>query len=65
MLADVPPAGEGFPMRKWSIKIVAVSPDGQELPASFVDKVTYQLHPSFAKPTRSQFNQDPVTDVRL
>ena len=39
-------------MRKWSIKLVAVGPDGSELPAAFIDKVTYNLHPSFAKPTR-------------
>jgi transcription initiation factor TFIID/TFIIF subunit len=44
---------EGFPMRKWSIKIVAIGQDGAELPASFIDKVTYNLHPSFPKPTRS------------
>ena len=40
-------------MRKWSIKIVAVGPDGQELPAIFIDRVVYKLHPSFEKPTRS------------
>lgn len=39
-------------MRKWSIKIVTVGPDGQELPAIFIDRVTYKLHPSFEKPTR-------------
>jgi transcription initiation factor IIF auxiliary subunit len=52
ILEDVPPAGEGFPMRKWSIKIVAVNQQGNEVPASFVDKVTYKLHPSFDKPLR-------------
>lgn len=39
-------------MRKWSIKIVAVGKDGSDVPASFIDKVTYKLHPSFDKPTR-------------
>ena len=48
----MPTAVEGFPMRKWSVKIVVVGPDGSELPASFIDRVTYKLHPSFEKPTR-------------
>ena len=50
-------------MRKWSIKLVAVGPDGSELPASFIDKVTYNLHPSFAKPTRR--NPPFFQDFRL
>jgi len=58
ILIDLPPAGEGFPMRKWSIKIVAVGPDGSDVPATFVDKVTYKLHPSFEKPTRN-FKKPP------
>jgi len=39
-------------MRKWSIKLVCVGPNGNEVPASFIEKVTYKLHPTFEKPTR-------------
>jgi transcription initiation factor TFIID/TFIIF subunit len=39
-------------MRKWSVKIVAVGPAGQELPATFIEKAVYNLHPSFTKPVR-------------
>ena len=39
-------------MRKWSIKLVAVGPNNTELPATFIEKVTYKLHPTFEKPTR-------------
>ena len=52
ILKDLPPASEGFPMRKWSIKLVAVGPNNTEVPASFIEKVTYKLHPTFEKPTR-------------
>ncbi|KTW29706.1 hypothetical protein T552_04094 [Pneumocystis carinii B80] len=58
ILKDVPPAGEGFPMRKWSVSLVALSEDGQELPAAFIDKVTYKLHPTFQSPNRS-FKKPP------
>lgn len=39
-------------MRKWSIKLVAVGPNNTEVPANFIEKVTYKLHPTFEKPTR-------------
>jgi|SRR5579859_3159442 len=39
-------------MRKWSIKLVAVGPNNTEVPATFIEKVTYKLHPTFEKPTR-------------
>ncbi|KAG4301830.1 hypothetical protein PCK1_001806 [Pneumocystis canis] len=58
ILKDVPPAGEGFPMRKWSIKLVAISDDGLEVPALFIDKVIYKLHPTFQNPNRS-FKKPP------
>jgi transcription initiation factor IIF auxiliary subunit len=48
-------------MRKWSIKLVCVGPNGQELPASFIEKVTYKLHPTFEKPTRGM---DPCCGLR-
>ena len=40
-------------MREWSIRIFVVGPNGEELPASIFDKVTYRLHPTFQNPTRS------------
>lgn len=58
ILKDVPPAGEGFPMRRWSIKLVAISDDGRELPASFINKVIYKLHPTFQSPNRT-FKKPP------
>jgi len=48
----VAPAQEGFPMREWSIRIFVVGPNGEELPATIFDKVTYKLHPTFANPNR-------------
>lgn len=39
-------------MRKWSIEVCVLGPDGEELPADVFDKVTYKLHPTFANPTR-------------
>jgi transcription initiation factor TFIID/TFIIF subunit len=53
VLPDVPPVSEGFPMRKWSIRIAILGADGQELPANIFDKVTYKLHPTFQNPTRA------------
>lgn len=46
---------QGFPMRKWSIQISLVGPNGEELPAKVFDKVTYQLHPTFEKPIRGMY----------
>ncbi|CCJ30677.1 unnamed protein product, partial [Pneumocystis jirovecii] len=45
-------------MRRWSIKLVAISEDGQEVPALFIDKVLYKLHPTFQNPNRS-FKKPP------
>jgi len=50
---DVAPASEGYPMREWSIRVYLLGPNGDELPATIFDKVTYKLHPTFANPTRS------------
>jgi hypothetical protein len=39
---------EGFPLRHWSMKVVAVSADTkQDVEAEMFDKVVYNLHPSF------------------
>lgn len=51
VLADVP-AQEGYPMREWSIRMYLVGANGEDLPASIFDKVTYKLHPTFTNPTR-------------
>ncbi|KAK9249131.1 yeats family-domain-containing protein [Lipomyces tetrasporus] len=53
VLTDLAPVSEGFPMRKWSVKITMVGPSGAELPASIFDKVTYKLHPTFQNPNRT------------
>ncbi|KAA8912919.1 yeats family-domain-containing protein [Sphaerosporella brunnea] len=52
VLADLPPAQQGFPMREWSIRLYLLGPNGEEHPASVFDKVTYKLHPTFTNPTR-------------
>ncbi|KAK9361182.1 yeats family-domain-containing protein [Lipomyces starkeyi] len=53
ILTDLAPVSEGFPMRKWSVKITLVGPSGAELPANIFDKVTYKLHPTFQNPNRT------------
>lgn len=40
-------------MRKWSIEIVLLDEQGNEIPATIFDKVVYHLHPTFANPTRT------------
>ena len=52
-------------MRKWSIKLVAVGPNGTEVPASFIERVTYKLHPTFEKPTRGTRNSRNSFEVFL
>lgn len=42
-------------MREWSIRIFVMGPNGEELPATIFDKVTYKLHPTFTNPTRSTY----------
>jgi transcription initiation factor IIF auxiliary subunit len=41
-------------MRKWSIQVRLVGPNGEDLPADIFDKVTYKLHPTFEEPIRSK-----------
>lgn len=36
-------------MRQWSIQIVLLNHDGEEVPATVFEKATYKLHPSFEK----------------
>lgn len=54
VMHDVPPVSEGFPMRRWSIKVLLVhAQTGAEMPATVFEKVTYKLHPTFANPNRA------------
>ncbi|KAK9365914.1 yeats family-domain-containing protein [Lipomyces kononenkoae] len=53
VLTDLEPVSEGFPMRKWSVKITLVGPSGADVPANIFDKVTYKLHPTFQNPNRT------------
>ncbi|KAK9447102.1 yeats family-domain-containing protein [Limtongia smithiae] len=53
VLEDVEPVSEGFPMRKWSVRVSLVGPNGEDVPANVFDKVTYKLHPTFQNPNRA------------
>ncbi|KAJ9627879.1 transcription factor TFIIF complex subunit Tfg3 [Taxawa tesnikishii (nom. ined.)] len=48
-ITDDPPEMEGFPMRRWNIEIFVQGPEGENLPATCFEKVTYKLHESFGK----------------
>lgn len=52
ILPDVPPV-ENFPVRQWSIELVLLDKDNQEIPATIFEKVTYHLHPTFVNPNRT------------
>ncbi|AET41597.1 uncharacterized protein Ecym_8319 [Eremothecium cymbalariae DBVPG len=58
ILPDVPPPVDNFPMRKWSIQLVLLDEQGNELSANLFDKVVYHLHPTFANPNRT-FTEPP------
>lgn len=40
-------------MRKWSIELVLLDEQGNEIPATIFDKVVYHLHPTFSNPNRT------------
>lgn len=61
ILPDLDPV-EGFPMREWSIEIVLLDKDNNEIPLSIVDRVVYHLHPTFANPNR-KFTEPPFKIV--
>jgi len=42
----------GVPLRKWSVEVVAVDSNNEEVPAAFIKQITYKLHPTFERPTR-------------
>jgi YEATS family len=54
--SDKPSPVEGFPMRKWNIKIYLLNEQGEEIPATVFEKVTYKLHPTFSNPTRRKWS---------
>lgn len=58
VLPDVPPPVENFPMRQWTIELVLLDEQGNEIPATIFDKVVYHLHPTFANPHRT-FTEPP------
>ncbi|KAL9105284.1 MAG: hypothetical protein Q9227_009523 [Pyrenula ochraceoflavens] len=61
ILPDKDSGVEGFPQRKWSVKIVMVGKDGEELPAETFERVVYNLHPSFGNRARQTFKKPPFT----
>lgn len=57
VLPDLPPV-DNFPIREWSIEIVLLDKDGNEIPATLFDKIVYHLHPTFTNPNRT-FTEPP------
>lgn len=55
-MPDVPPV-ENFPVRQWSIEVVLLDENNNEIPASIFEKVVYHLHPTFANPNRTVTEQ--------
>lgn len=51
---DKPAASEGFPFRKWNVKIYILDQAGKEHKADCFQKVVFNLHPSFENPIQSQ-----------
>lgn len=63
--ADKPPASEGFPFRKWNVKIYILDQAGKEHKADCFQKVVFNLHPSFADPTQSLSCPLSISPVKL
>lgn len=59
--SNEPQEVEGFPMREWDIEIYLVGADGDDLPATCYEKVTYLLHESFGKRQKQVFKNPPFT----
>ncbi|KAK5137330.1 hypothetical protein LTR08_000300 [Meristemomyces frigidus] len=58
---NVEPEAEGIPMRSWTISVYLVGPDGDDLPATCFEKVTYLLHVSFGKRAKQVIRNAPFT----
>lgn len=52
------PLVEGFPVHRWSIEVVLLDAEGNEVPANIFDRVVYHLHPTFVNPNRT-FKKQP------
>jgi len=50
---------DGLPLRRWSIEIFMLNDQGEEIPASLFDRVTYTLHPSFGARAIQTFKATP------
>ncbi|KAF3770453.1 hypothetical protein M406DRAFT_271653 [Cryphonectria parasitica EP155] len=48
-----PPASEGFPFRKWNVKIYILDQQGNQHKADCFTKVVFNLHPSFDNPVQT------------
>lgn len=58
-----PPASEGFPFRKWNVKIYVLDQQGNQHKADCFTKVVFNLHPSFDNPTQSKRAPYPLDCV--
>lgn len=52
VLESLPKIDGVFPMREWRISVHIIGSDGQLHPADVFDRVTYELHETFANPQR-------------
>lgn len=52
ILTDAPPE-QGIPLRQWWVQVACLNEDGEVVPATFLDRVVYKLHPTFANPNRT------------
>jgi len=58
VLPDEPEGMAGYPMRSWSVEIWMLDDEGNTIPATVFEKVTYELHPTFPKPKQT-FKKPP------
>lgn len=56
---DKPSDVEGLPIRTWSIEIFLLNENGEEVPATLFNKVTYRLHPSFGPRANQAVTKPP------
>ncbi|KAK3069666.1 transcription factor TFIIF complex subunit Tfg3 [Teratosphaeriaceae sp. CCFEE 6253] len=64
VMDDVPPEVDGFPMRSWNISVFLIGPDGEDMPASCFEKVTYVLHETFGPKRARQTFKSPPFQIR-
>lgn len=61
VLPDEPQEVVGFPMRSWEVSLYLVGPDGDDIMASYYERVTYTLHESFGNQRKQTFKNPPFT----